>query len=70
MAGDMILKPAIAHDFSLDPNRIPILIVEDNPETRLIYEKFLRNSRYQPIFAAGCRKPVGFYGSSDQRRSS
>ncbi len=52
-AGDTILKPAIAQDFSMDPNRVPILVVEDHPETRLTYQKFLRDSRYQPILCGG-----------------
>ena len=43
----------LAEDLHLDPARLPVLIVEDHPETRLIYEKFLRNSRYQPILSAG-----------------
>ena len=52
-AGDMILKPVLAEDLHLDPDRLPILIVEDHAETRLTYEKFLRNSRYQPILSGG-----------------
>ena len=33
----------------LDPNRIPVLIVEDVAETQLIYEKFLKGSLFQAI---------------------
>ena len=33
----------------LDPSRRPVLVVEDNRETLFIYEKFLRNSKYQVI---------------------
>jgi signal transduction histidine kinase/CheY-like chemotaxis protein len=33
----------------LDPNRIPVLIVEDGAETQLIYEKFLKGSLFQAI---------------------
>ncbi len=52
-AGDMILKPSLVEDLHLDTDRLPVLIVEDHPETRLIYEKFLRNTRYQPILSGG-----------------
>ena len=65
----MILKPAHAHDLS-GPNRIPILVVEDNPETRLTYEKFLRNSQYQPILCGGLSGGRRLMSSSDQRRFS
>jgi CheY-like chemotaxis protein len=33
----------------LDPNRIPVLVVEDNRETLFIYEKYLKGSPYQVI---------------------
>ena len=36
-------------DALLDPGLLPILIVEDEAETRFIYEKLLMGSRYQPI---------------------
>ena len=39
-----------------DPSRLPVLIIEDHPETRFIYEKLLRASRYQPILAGGLRE--------------
>ncbi|MEH1887575.1 MULTISPECIES: ATP-binding protein [unclassified Nostoc] len=34
---------------SLEPTRLPILAVEDHPETLFIYEKHLQNSTYQLI---------------------
>jgi signal transduction histidine kinase/CheY-like chemotaxis protein len=34
---------------SLEPNRLPILAVEDHPETLFIYEKHLQESTYQLI---------------------
>lgn len=34
-----------------DPNRIPVLAIEDNRETLLVYEKHLRNSPFQ-LFSA------------------
>ena len=59
-AMDKMLKPAGGADFELDPVRIPVLIVEDHPETRLIYDKFLRNSRYQPLLSGGLREARRF----------
>ena len=32
---------------ALDPDKLPVLVLEDNRETMLIYESFLRDSRYQ-----------------------
>ena len=34
-----------------DPTRLPVLVVEDRPDTRLVYEKFLGGSEFQ-MFAA------------------
>jgi CheY-like chemotaxis protein len=31
----------------MDPSRLPVLVLEDNRETMMIYESFLRDSRYQ-----------------------
>ncbi|ULA67061.1 MAG: Putative SigmaB asociated two-component system sensor protein [Nitrospira sp.] len=53
---DSMLKPAGEADRELDPARLPVLIVEDHPETRLIYDKFLRNSRYQALLSGGLRE--------------
>ncbi len=53
---DSMLKPGSDAECELDPARLPVLIVEDHPETRLIYEKFLRNSRYQPLLSGGLRE--------------
>ena len=55
-AVEKLFKTAGGEDFEMDPLRIPVLIVEDHPETRLIYEKFLRNSRYQPLLSGGLRE--------------
>ena len=43
-------------DWQIDPLRMPVLIVEDEPETRLIYEKYLRGSPFQPLAAANIRR--------------
>jgi signal transduction histidine kinase/CheY-like chemotaxis protein len=36
-------------DMSVELGRSPVLVLDDDPETRLIYEKYLRDSRYQPL---------------------
>ena len=38
-----------AASWQLDETRIPVLVLEDAPETRLLYEKFLRQSPFQLI---------------------
>ncbi len=53
---DKLLKPTVAEDFQLDPARVPVLIVEDDPETRLLYEKFLRDTMYQAMLSGGLRE--------------
>ncbi|BCA53326.1 Histidine kinase [Nitrospira sp. KM1] len=39
-----------------DETRLPVLVVEDEPETRLVYEKYLRRTPFQPIPAASIRQ--------------
>ena len=41
---------------SADDGRLPVLIVEDEPETRLLYEKYLRNTPFRPIPAGSIRQ--------------
>ncbi len=53
---DNMLKPGGEAERELDPARLPVLIVEDHPETRLVYEKYLRNSRYQALPSSGLRE--------------
>jgi signal transduction histidine kinase/DNA-binding response OmpR family regulator len=43
-------------DMKLDPLLVPVLVVEDEPETQFIYEKLLKGSRYQPISARNLRE--------------
>jgi CheY-like chemotaxis protein len=38
--------------WEIDETRIPVLVLEDAPETRLVYEKFLRQSAFQLIPAS------------------
>ena len=40
----------------VDPTLVPVLIVEDDPETLFIYEKLLRDTRYQPVPARSLRE--------------
>ena len=39
-----------------DDSRLPVLIVEDEPETRLLYDKYLRNTPFRPIPAGSIRQ--------------
>ena len=45
-----------AEEIKVDPLLVPVLIVEDEPETQFIYEKLLKASRYQPISARNLRE--------------
>jgi len=49
-------ETAEQEDWEIDPSRIPVLIVEDEPETRLIYENYLRGSPFQPLAVANIRR--------------
>ena len=39
-----------------EDNRLPVLVVEDEPETRLLYDKYLRNTAFRPIPAGSIRQ--------------
>jgi len=39
----------------IDPKRKPVLVVEDNAETVFVYDKYLKNTEYQPIPARTLR---------------
>jgi signal transduction histidine kinase/DNA-binding response OmpR family regulator len=43
-------------EVELDPALVPVLIVEDEPETQFIYAKLLKNTRYQPLAARTLRE--------------
>jgi signal transduction histidine kinase/DNA-binding response OmpR family regulator len=49
-------EPALEREWEIDETCIPVLFLEDEPETRLIYENFLRGSSYQMIGAANLRQ--------------
>jgi signal transduction histidine kinase/CheY-like chemotaxis protein len=39
-----------------DPRRAPVLVIEDSPEERLVYEKFLKGSSFQVVPTATVRQ--------------
>ena len=41
---------------NLDQNRVPVLVIEDEIETRLLYEKYLRGTGFQPVPARSVRE--------------
>lgn len=45
---ESVLSPV---SWELDPQRLPILVVEDNAETLFTYEKYFQGSIYQPFLA-------------------
>jgi CheY-like chemotaxis protein len=49
-------KIEVAVQAQPDDSRLPVLIVEDEPETRLLYEKYLRNTTFRPIAAGSIRQ--------------
>lgn len=55
-APEQTATPAAAQDVEVAPDRTPLLIVEDEPETRLLYEKYLRGTPFQPIAAGSVRR--------------
>ncbi len=40
----------------LDPNRFPVLVVEDNRETLFVYEKYFKGTGFQPIPARNLKQ--------------
>jgi CheY-like chemotaxis protein/anti-sigma regulatory factor (Ser/Thr protein kinase) len=43
-------------DTAVELGRLPVLVLDDDPETRLVYDKHLRDSRYQPLPARNLRE--------------
>ena len=43
-------------DTTVELGRSPVLVLDDDAETRLIYDKHLRDSRYQPLSARNLRE--------------
>jgi signal transduction histidine kinase/CheY-like chemotaxis protein len=44
------------HGWELDASRLPVLIVEDEVESRLVYEKYLRESPFQALAVSNLRQ--------------
>jgi CheY-like chemotaxis protein len=55
---ERVAAPAagIAATVEVDSSLLPILVIEDEPETQFIYGKLLQGSRYQPISARNLRE--------------
>src|SRR5581483_1583342 len=51
----------------VNPALVPVLIVEDEPETQFIYEKLLKNTRYQPLAARTLREAREIMGRVQPR---
>jgi signal transduction histidine kinase/CheY-like chemotaxis protein len=45
-----------AVEWALDPSREPLLVVEDSPEALLVYDRFLRGTRWQIVGARSVRE--------------
>ena len=45
-----------ALETAVELGRAPVLVLDDDPEARLIYDKHLRDSRYQPLSARNLRE--------------
>ncbi len=43
--------PAAEPDWTLDPARVPVLVVDDDPADAFAMQRLLANTRYQPIMA-------------------
>ena len=43
-------------DATIELGRLPVLALDDDPETRLVYDKHLRDTRYQPLQARSLRE--------------
>jgi signal transduction histidine kinase/CheY-like chemotaxis protein len=48
--------PTVDADWQPEPDRVPVLVVEDSAEERLLYEKFLKGSGFQLVHAATTRQ--------------
>jgi signal transduction histidine kinase len=55
-------------DTTVELGRSPVLVLDDDAETRLIYEKHLRDSRYQPLSARSLREARELMNGPGRRR--
>jgi signal transduction histidine kinase/CheY-like chemotaxis protein len=54
--GDVPVTDVLLPPDSLDQARLPVLVIEDEIETRLLYEKYLRGTAFQPVPARALRE--------------
>jgi signal transduction histidine kinase/DNA-binding response OmpR family regulator len=47
---------ATSVSFSSEDGRVPVLVVEDDPGAQLVYDRFLRDSTFQPLAARSLRE--------------
>jgi signal transduction histidine kinase/CheY-like chemotaxis protein len=54
--GDLVSGELRDREWEIDDSRIPVLLLEDEPQARLVYENFLRGSPFQMIPAGNIRQ--------------
>ena len=54
--GDATAEAADAEATSEEDHRLPVLVVEDEASTCLLYERFLHGSAFRPVFASSVRE--------------
>ncbi len=54
--GDAPRERAGREMLAVEPGRLPVLVIEDEPEVRLLYESWLRNTRYQAVSVKNLRE--------------
>src|SRR6185369_6647178 len=52
LSSDVVLAPDV------EEGRLPVLMIEDEIEPRLIYEKYLRGTCFQPVVASSAREAM------------
>lgn len=67
---DKMMKSVGGEDLELDSARMPVLIIEDHPETRLIYASSCGTANINLFSAVGCARPVDSCSKCARRRLS
>jgi signal transduction histidine kinase/DNA-binding response OmpR family regulator len=52
------LAPVVPERAALEPSQVPVLVVEDNPEEQVYYQKILRGTAYAPVQARTLRQAM------------